>query len=45
MIAENLAAKEIRCSLEVVAVYTDHPSKIKLDTCFRFREITKCICS
>ena len=44
-IAEDLAAREIRCSLEVVAVSADHPPKIKLDTCFRVREITKCISS
>jgi hypothetical protein len=42
---EDFTAKEIRCSLEVVAVYADHPPKIKLDTCFRVREITKCISS
>jgi hypothetical protein len=36
--AEGLSVKEIRCSLEVVAVFADHPLKIKLDTCFRIRE-------
>ena len=40
---EDRIAKEIKCSLEVVAVYADHPPKIKSDTCFRVREITKCI--
>jgi hypothetical protein len=29
--AEDLTAKEIRCFLEVVAVYADLPPKIKLD--------------
>jgi hypothetical protein len=43
--AEDLTAKEIRCTLEVVVVYADHPPKIKLDTYFRVREITKCISS
>ena len=43
--AKDLAAREIRCSLEVVAVSADHPPKIKLDTYFRVREITKCISS
>ena len=43
--AEDLTAKEIRCSLEVVAVYADHPSKIKLDNRFKVREIIMCISS
>ena len=37
---EDLAAREIKCSLEVVAVSADHPPKIKLGTCIRVREIT-----
>ena len=45
MMAEDLPVKEIRCSLEVVAVLADHPPKIKLVTCVRVLKITKCICS
>ena len=45
MMDEDLTGKETRCSLEVVAVYADHPPKIKLDTCFRVREISKCVSS
>ena len=33
MMAEDLPVKEIRCSLEVVAVLADHSPKIKLVTC------------
>ena len=42
---EVLPVKEIKHSLKVVAVFADHPPKIKLDTYFRVREITKCISS
>ena len=45
MMVEDLPVKEIRYSLEVVAVLADHPPKIKSDTCFRVLKITKCICS
>ena len=31
MMVDNLPVKEIKCSLEVVAVFADHPPKIKLD--------------
>ena len=34
MMVESLPVKEIKCSLEVVAVFTDHPPKIKLDNHF-----------
>jgi hypothetical protein len=34
MMVEDLPVKEIKCSLEVVAVFADHPSKIKLDNRF-----------
>ena len=44
MMAEDLPVKEIRCSLEVVAVLADHPPKIKSVTCVRVLKITKCIC-
>ena len=45
LMAQEFTTKQIRGSLEVVAVYADHPPKIKLDTCFRVREISKCISS
>jgi hypothetical protein len=37
---EDFAVREIKCSLEVVTVSTDHPPKIKLGICIRVREIT-----
>jgi hypothetical protein len=40
---EDLPVKQIRNSLEVVAMFADHPLKIKSDTCFRVLKITKCI--
>ena len=43
MMAEEFAAKQIRGPLEVVAVYADHPLKIKLDTCLRVKEMITCI--
>ena len=39
MMVDNLPVKEIKCSLEVVVVFADHPPKIKLDTRFQVREI------
>jgi hypothetical protein len=33
-VAEGPPVKEIRYSLEVVAVFADHPPKIKSDACF-----------
>jgi hypothetical protein len=35
MMVEDLPVKEIKCDLEVVAVFADHPPKIKLDTSFQ----------
>ena len=40
MMVKDLPVKEIKCSLEVVAVFADHILKIKLDTCILVREIT-----
>ena len=34
MMVDNLPIKEIKRSLEVVAVFADHPPKIKLDNHF-----------
>ena len=34
MMVKDLPIKEIKRSLEVVAVFADHPSKIKLDNLF-----------
>ena len=34
MMVDNLLVKEIKRSLEVVAVFADHPPKIKLDNHF-----------
>ena len=40
---EDLPVKQIRNSLEVVAVFADHSPKVKSDTCFRVLKITECI--
>ncbi len=45
VVAESLPVKEIRYSLEVVAVLADHPPKIKSITCVRVLKIIECIYS
>ena len=41
---EDFAAKQTKDSLEVVAVYADHPPKIKLGACLRVKGMINCIC-
>ena len=45
MMVEGLPVKKRKRSLEVVAVFTDHPRKIKLDNPLWFKEITVYILS